>query len=134
MGLGSFGKTGFGRLGWWPRMTESGEKSTPIFSIQDGQKRIGCLDSVFMEIRAVTGIRRGVGKLFWPQIDADKPFVFCDPARLGPLVMIAAGEDANLLGRDLVNNPMFLIDSSRPAAPKFVFQRLRLADAGKRAR
>ena len=43
--------------------------------------------------------------------------------------MIAAGKDSDFVIEDLINNSMFLVDSSRPAALQFMFERLRFADS-----
>jgi hypothetical protein len=45
--------------------------------------------------------------------------------------MVTTSKDSDLVRCDLVNDPMLLIDPTRPAAGQFVFQRFRLADAGK---
>ena len=46
--------------------------------------------------------------------------------------MIPAGQDSNFVLYDLINKPVFLIYSPRPAALQFMLQRLWLPDAFKR--
>jgi len=50
-------------------------KRSPYLSIQDGEKRIGRLRIVFMEIRAVIGFLAGEVGILGPQMNTDKLFV-----------------------------------------------------------
>ena len=44
-------------------------------------------------------------------------------------IVIAAGEDPDLIVKHLIDEPMLFVDSLGPASGKFVFQRLRLTNA-----
>jgi hypothetical protein len=47
-------------------------------------------------------------------------------------VVEPAGENPDLVFLYLIDEPMFLINASRPTTGQFVLQRLRLAETGKR--
>ena len=47
-------------------------------------------------------------------------------------VVIAAGEDPDLIVKHLIDEPMLFVDSLGPASGKFVFQRLRFTNASER--
>jgi hypothetical protein len=49
-------------------------------------------------------------------------------------VVEPAGENPDLVFLYLIDEPIFLINASRPTTGQFVLQRLRLAETGKRAR
>lgn len=46
--------------------------------------------------------------------------------------MVTTSKDSDLVGCDLIDDPMLLVDPTRPAAGQFVFQRFGFADTGKR--
>ncbi len=50
----------------------------------------------------------------------------------GPLVVVAAGQNPDLVRLDLIHEPMLLVNPPRPAAGQFIFQRFGLSFAAKR--
>ena len=46
-------------------------------------------------------------------------------------IVVTASENSDLVGQDLIDQSMFLVDASGPAPGEFVLEWLRLAQAGK---
>ncbi len=116
-----FGSKGDG--GRWARLTLLRQ----VLCVNSGSRRLSCAGCRLGHQERQAPRLRPINRLINRQ-----RVLHSSMSRTGDLVVVATGENPNLVRQHLINQPMLLVNSPRPAAGQRVPQRFRLTDAGKR--